>query len=44
MDFSQETVQDNDKNKANTFQVANHPDNSLLNDQLVTIKKMILSL
>ena len=37
--FPQGAIQDNDKNKVNTLQVANHPDNSLLNDQLVTIKK-----
>ena len=37
--FPQGAIQDNDKNKVNTLQVANHPDNSLLNDQLVPIKK-----
>ena len=37
--FPEGPIQDNDKNKVNTLQVANHPDNSLLNDQLVTIKK-----
>ena len=37
--FPEGPIQDNDKNKVNKLQVANHPDNSLLNDQLVTIKK-----
>ena len=37
--FPNGAIQDNDKNKVNKLQPASHPDKSLLNDQLVTIKK-----
>lgn len=37
--FPEGAIQDNDKNKVNKLQTASHPDKTLLNDQLVTIKK-----
>ena len=37
--FPEGAIQDNDKNKVNKLQTASHPDKSLLNDQLVKIKK-----